>query len=62
MDNLSARIIELSSGVYVIPGSTNVGVITNEKDSSSVEVYLVDSGPTEIDGEYILDVLKAFFE
>lgn len=61
MDNLSARIIELSSGVYVIPGSTNVGVITNEKDSS-IEVYLVDSGSTEIDGEYILDVLKAFFE
>ena len=69
MDNLSARIIELASGVYVIPGSTNVGVITNEVTSSnnetaapSIEVYLVDSGCTEIDGEYVLDVLKAFFE
>lgn len=61
MDNLTARIIELSSGVYVIPASTNVGVITNE-NGSSVEVYLVDSGCTEIDGEYVLDVLKAFFE
>lgn len=61
MDNLTARIIELSSGVYVIPASTNVGVITNE-NGSSVEVYLVDSGSTEIDGEYVLDVLKAFFE
>jgi len=61
LDNLTARIIELSSGVYVIPGSTNVGVITNE-NSSSVEVYLIDSGCTEIDGEYVLDVLKAFFE
>ena len=61
MDNLSARIIELSSGVYVIPGTTNVGVITNE-NGSSIEVYLVDSGCTEIDGEYVLDVLKAFFE
>ena len=61
MDNLSARIIELSSGVYVIPGTTNVGVITNE-NGSLIEVYLVDSGCTEIDGEYVLDVLKAFFE
>lgn len=65
MDNLTAKIIELSSGVYVIPGTTNVGVIINENDSSkasAVEVYLIDSGSTEIDGEYVLDVLKAFFE
>ena len=61
MDNLTARIIELSSGVYVIPATTNVGVITTETDSG-IEVYLVDSGCTEIDGEYVLDVLKAFFE
>ena len=61
MDNLTAKIIELSSGVYVIPGTTNVGVITNENDSV-VEVYLVDSGCTEIDGEYVLDILRAFFE
>ena len=65
MDNLTARIIELSSGVYVIPGTTNVGVVTNENlssNGSSVDVYLIDSGSTEIDGEYVLDVLKAFFE
>ena len=65
MDNLTARIIELSSGVYVIPATTNVGVIINENNSSnnsSIEVYLIDSGCTEIDGEYVLDVLKAFFE
>ena len=61
MDNLTARIIELSSGVYVIPATTNVGVITNESNSG-IEVYLVDSGCTEIDGEYVFDVLKAFFE
>ena len=60
MDNLTARIIELSSGVYVIPATTNVGVITNESNSG-IEVYLVDSGCTEIDGEYVFDVLKAFF-
>jgi len=65
VDNLTARIIELSSGVYVIPGTTNVGVVTNENlssNGSSVDVYLIDSGSTEIDGEYVLDVLKAFFE
>lgn len=65
MDNLTAKIIELSSGVYVIPATTNVGVVTSENISSngsSVEVYLIDSGSTEIDGEYVLDVLKAFFE
>ena len=65
MDNLTARIIELSSGVYVIPATTNVGVVTTESISSngsSIEVYLIDSGCTEIDGEYVLDVLKAFFE
>ena len=61
MDNLTARIIELSSGVYVIPATTNVGVITNE-NGSVTEVYVIDSGCTEIDGEYVLDVLKAFFE
>ena len=61
MDNLTARIIELSSGVYVIPATTNAGVITTESDSG-IEVYLIDSGCTEIDGEYVLDVLKAFFE
>jgi len=61
VDNLTARIIELSSGVYVIPATTNAGVITTESDSG-IEVYLIDSGCTEIDGEYVLDVLKAFFE
>ena len=61
MDNLSAKIIELSAGVYVIPANTNVGVITSENGSSN-DVYLIDSGCTEIDGEYVLDVLKAFFE
>ncbi len=61
MDNISAKIIELASGVYVIPGNTNVGVIISG-DSTEKEIYLVDSGCTEIDAEYILDVLTAFFE
>ena len=61
MDNLSAKMIELDQGVYVIPGNTNVGVITSQ-DKDLTQVYLVDSGSTEIDGEFVLDVLKAFFE
>lgn len=61
MENLSAKIIELSQGVYVIPSSTNVGVITSQEDSCT-QVYLIDSGCTEIDGEYVLDVVKAFFK
>ena len=44
----------------MIPGTTNVGVITNE-NGSSLEIYLIDSGCTEIEGEYVLDVLKVFF-
>lgn len=60
MDNLSAKMIELSQGVYVIPGNTNVGVITTKNDFET-QIYLVDSGCTEIDGEFVLDVLKAFF-
>lgn len=61
MDNLSAKMIELSQGVYVIPGNTNVGVIISKENNTDI-VYLVDSGCTEIDGEFILDVLKAYFD
>ena len=44
--------IELIPGVYYIPNTTNTGIITAGKS-----VYIVDSGPSEIEGEYILDVL-----
>lgn len=60
MQDISTKFYELDSGVYVIPGTTNIGVITN-KVKDITEVYLVDSGSTEIDGEYILDILSAFF-
>lgn len=72
MENTSTKIIELSDGVYVIPGATNVGVIVNKQSPAGQaadqagttlpEVYLVDSGCTEIDSEYVLDILKAFFK
>lgn len=61
MDNLSAKMIELSQGVFVIPGNTNVGVIISKENNTNI-VYLVDSGCTEIDGEFTLDILKAFFD
>lgn len=64
MENLSAKIVEFFSGIYIIPGNTNCGVITTQDCNTPdiTDVYLVDSGPTEIDGEYIFDVLNAFFE
>ncbi len=63
MNNLSSKIVELSKGIYVIPGNTNCGVITtNNTDSKLTDVYLVDSGATEIDGEFVYDILNAFFE
>lgn len=61
MDNISARIIELDQNIFVIPGNTNVGVIVSKTENTN-EIILIDSGATEIDGEYILDVLKTFFE
>lgn len=60
MDNFGTKILELSQDVYVIPAATNVGVILNNTDSET-EVYLVDTGSTEIEGDYILEVLESFF-
>ena len=70
MENFSTKMVELSDGVFVIPGNTNVGVIITqnfEKDFFGTEtenqnecknqIILVDSGCSEIDGEYFLDVL-----
>lgn len=82
MKNFSTRIVELSDGVFVIPGNTNVGVIVTksfdknlgeidsqkdaEDDSNFLncenQIILVDSGSSEIDGEYVLDVLREFFD
>jgi|WetSurMetagenome_2_1015567.scaffolds.fasta_scaffold76050_2 glyoxylase-like metal-dependent hydrolase (beta-lactamase superfamily II) len=47
---------KLVSGVYIIPGSTTIGVIA---DTSGIqtEVYLVDSGGCRKDGEKILSEL-----
>ena len=60
MSDISAKIVELLSGVYVIPAATNIGVIVDRKSRCS-EVYLVDSGCTEIDADYLLSILDTFF-
>ena len=58
---------ELAPGVYVIPGVTNVGVITDTKSSGKYQkhpvtyVYLVDSGRTEEQGLTVLNTVKNFF-
>jgi len=61
MADISAKIIELMNNCYVIPSGTNIGVITN-RINDTTEVYLVDSGCTEIDGDYVLNLLDTFFE
>ncbi|EID85256.1 Zn-dependent hydrolase [Treponema sp. JC4] len=61
MSELSKKMIQLMPGAYVIPSSTNIGVIT-EKGFGKTKVYLIDSGTTEIDAEYILSILDEFFE
>lgn len=61
MENLSSKIVELDKNIYVIPGNTNVGVILSNSNDIT-DVYLIDSGATEIDGEYILDIITDFFK
>ena len=62
MSEKKEKIFELKENVFVIPNSTNVGVILSFDDKrKNADVYLVDSGCTEIDGEYVLDVLNEFF-
>ena len=38
MDNLSAKMIELSQDVYVIPGNTNVGVIISKENEINTSI------------------------
>ena len=59
---MTEKILELKDDVFVILNGTNVGVILSfAEGGNNCDVFLVDSGCTEIDGEYILDVLKNFF-
>ena len=64
MSDISKKIIELLPDTFVIPAPTNIGAIikNDDKNPSASIVYLIDSGTTEIDAEYILNVLNDFFE
>lgn len=67
-NNVCANLTELAPGVYVIPGVTNVGVLTDTKNSGKYQkhpvtnVYLIDSGRTEEQGLTVLNAVTAFFE
>ena len=52
------ELTELIPGVFVIPGVTNVGVITDSKKS---EIYLIDTGRTFEQGEQMFSVLQEHF-
>ena len=54
----SNSITQLIPGIYVIPGVTNVGVITDSKKS---EIYLIDTGRTEDQGEKMFSTLQKNF-
>lgn len=51
---------EIGKNIYVIEGSTNIGVIIEEKDTK-FEVILIDSGGSELDGEKVISILDDFF-
>ena len=53
------NITQLIPGVFVIPGVTNVGVIT---DSRKSEIYLVDTGRTREQGEELFATLQKQFQ
>ena len=60
------QLTELIPGIYVIPGVTNVGVITDTADTKKqhpvTNVYLVDTGRTEDQGALLLQTVTRFFE
>ena len=52
------ELTQLIPGVFVIPGVTNVGVIT---DSKKQEIYLIDTGRTLEQGEQLFSLLQNHF-
>ena len=59
---MKEKIIQLVSGIYYIPNSTNAGIIASHSSNGENELYIIDSGPSEIEGEYILDTLDEYFK
>ena len=54
----SKDLTQLIPGVFVIPGVTNVGVITDSKKS---EIYLIDTGRTNEQGQQVFEILEKHF-
>ena len=52
---------KIAEGIYFVPGDTNVGIITSENNGIT-ELYLVDSGNSSIDGDFIFGVIDDFFK
>ncbi len=52
------KFTELIPDVFYIPSATNIGIIVVRENSNKALVYIIDSGPSEIEGEYILDLLE----
>ena len=61
MSDISTKIVELLPGAYVIPAATNIGLIAKKEGNDNI-LYLIDSGTTEIDAEYILNLISNLFE
>ena len=59
-EDASKTLTEIIPGIYFIPGITNVGVITNTKNSIT-EIYLVDAGRTEEHGKTVLNTITDYF-
>lgn len=57
---METKLQKLIQGVYLLPGTTNIGVIIDKEDSENT-VYLVDSGASFSNGRYVLQTLSAFF-
>lgn len=53
--------INLSNGVYYVPGDTNVGIITNENNGIT-ELFLVDTGTGTPATFETLDIIDDFFK
>ena len=53
--------VNLSNGVCYVPGETNVGIITNEKNGIT-ELFLVDTGTSTPETFATLDIIDEFFK
>lgn len=51
---------QIIPGVFLIPGVTNVGVLTDTKNSIT-NIYLVDTGRTEEQGNIVLKAITDYF-